>query len=88
MSQDELAIGMFEVGNCLLGGIGVKKAPDVALQYLRFAANLGDLAAQEREFISTGGVQSSCVVTPRAWIRVIQRLKWHQEGYEGSSEVV
>ncbi|KIR30098.1 hypothetical protein I309_00966 [Cryptococcus deuterogattii LA55] len=45
---DELAIGMFEVGNCFLGGIGVKKAPDVALQYLRFAANLGDLAAQEQ----------------------------------------
>ncbi|WVO23531.1 uncharacterized protein IAS62_004886 [Cryptococcus decagattii] len=45
---DELAIGMFEVGNCFLGGIGVKKAPDVALKYLRFAANLGDLAAQEQ----------------------------------------
>ncbi|ADV24902.1 hypothetical protein I315_02295 [Cryptococcus gattii Ru294] len=45
---DELAIGMFEVGNCFLGGIGVKKAPDVALQYLRFAADLGDLAAQEQ----------------------------------------
>ncbi|OXH56079.1 hypothetical protein J003_01898 [Cryptococcus neoformans] len=45
---EDLAIGMFEVGNCFLGGIGVKKAPDVALQYLRFAANLGDLSAQEQ----------------------------------------
>lgn len=35
----------------------MKKAPDVALQYLRFAANLGDLSAQERKFISTLKVQ-------------------------------
>lgn len=48
---------MFEVGNCFLGGIGVKKAPDVALQYLRFAANLGDLSAQERKSISIVKVQ-------------------------------
>ncbi|WWD22412.1 hypothetical protein CI109_106903 [Kwoniella shandongensis] len=47
MTKD-LAVGMFEVGNCFLDGVGVKKAPDVALQYLRFAANLGDLASQEQ----------------------------------------
>ncbi|ODN76075.1 hypothetical protein L202_06016 [Cryptococcus amylolentus CBS 6039] len=47
MARD-LAMGMFETGNCFLGGVGVKKAPDVALQYLRFAANLGDIAAQEQ----------------------------------------
>ncbi|WVQ76272.1 hypothetical protein IAR50_005937 [Cryptococcus sp. DSM 104548] len=47
MARD-LAMGMFETGNCFLGGVGVKKAPDVALQYLRFAANLGDVSAQEQ----------------------------------------
>ncbi|WVQ80348.1 hypothetical protein IAT38_002453 [Cryptococcus sp. DSM 104549] len=45
---EDLALGMFEVGNCFLDGVGVKKAPDVALQYLKYAANLGDLAAQEQ----------------------------------------
>ncbi|WVF66187.1 hypothetical protein IAT40_000927 [Kwoniella sp. CBS 6097] len=44
----ELSVGMFEVGNCFLEGVGVKKAPDVALAYLRFAANMGDVASQEQ----------------------------------------
>ncbi|OCF45224.1 hypothetical protein I317_01027 [Kwoniella heveanensis CBS 569] len=44
----ELSVGMFEVGNCFLEGVGVKKAPDVALAYLRFAANMGDIASQEQ----------------------------------------
>ena len=39
---------MFEIANCFLEGVGAKKAPDVALSYLRFAGNLGDIAAQER----------------------------------------
>ena len=40
---------MFEIANCFLEGVGVKKAPDIAMAYLRFAGNLGDLAAQERK---------------------------------------
>ena len=43
---------MFEIANCFLEGVGAKKAPEVALSYLRFAGNLGDLAAQEREFVN------------------------------------
>ncbi|WWC58254.1 uncharacterized protein I303_100792 [Kwoniella dejecticola CBS 10117] len=46
--QKELSLGMFEVGNCFLDGIGVKKSPDVALAYLRFAAGMGDIASQEQ----------------------------------------
>ncbi|KAK8845466.1 hypothetical protein IAR55_006179 [Kwoniella newhampshirensis] len=44
----DLAVGMFEVGNCFLEGVGVKRAPDIALEYLKYAANLGDLASQEQ----------------------------------------
>ena len=43
---------MFEIANCFLEGVGAKKAPDIALSYLRFAGNLGDIAAQEREWPS------------------------------------
>lgn len=48
--QRDLSLGMFEIANCFLEGVGVKKAPDVAIAYLRFAANMGDLASQEREW--------------------------------------
>jgi TPR repeat protein len=41
---------LFEIANCFLEGVGVKKAPDIAVSYLRFAANMGDLASQEREW--------------------------------------
>lgn len=41
---------MFEIANCFLEGVGTKKAPEVAISYLRNAGNLGDLAAQEREY--------------------------------------
>ncbi|WWC66692.1 uncharacterized protein I206_100596 [Kwoniella pini CBS 10737] len=46
--QKELSLGMFEVGNCFLDGIGVKKSSDIALAYLRFAAGMNDLASQEQ----------------------------------------
>ncbi|WWC85950.1 uncharacterized protein L201_000820 [Kwoniella dendrophila CBS 6074] len=46
--QKELSLGMFEVGNCFLEGVGVKKAPDVALAYLKYAAGMGDVASQEQ----------------------------------------
>ncbi len=39
---------MFEIANCFLEGVGVKRSPDVALAYLRLAGNTGDLASQER----------------------------------------
>ncbi|WVR03490.1 hypothetical protein IAU60_000481 [Kwoniella sp. DSM 27419] len=45
---DELALGIFEVGNCFLEGAGVKKAPEVAVAYLRRAAEMGDIASQEQ----------------------------------------
>ncbi|OCF59491.1 hypothetical protein L486_02158 [Kwoniella mangroviensis CBS 10435] len=48
LMQKELALGMFEVGNCFLEGIGVKKSPEVALAYLKFAAGMGDVASQEQ----------------------------------------
>ena len=40
---------MSELGNAYLQGSGVKKTPDAALRYLRCAASLGDVGAQERE---------------------------------------
>jgi hypothetical protein len=36
----------------------VKKAPDVALSYLRFAGNLGDIAAQERQSTASRGFRA------------------------------
>ncbi|WVQ62526.1 uncharacterized protein L199_000668 [Kwoniella botswanensis] len=48
LMQKELALGMFEVGNCFLEGVGVKKSPEVALAYLKFAAGMGDVASQEQ----------------------------------------
>ncbi|ORY34279.1 hypothetical protein BCR39DRAFT_517414 [Naematelia encephala] len=47
MTRD-LSVGMFEIANCFLEGVGVKKAPDVGVSYLRFAANMGDVASQEQ----------------------------------------
>jgi TPR repeat protein len=49
-AQRDLSLGMFEIANCFLEGVGTKKAPEVAISYLRNAGNLGDLAAQEREY--------------------------------------
>jgi hypothetical protein len=46
--QKDLSVGIFEIANCFLDGVGVKKAPDVALLYLRFAASRGDLQSQEQ----------------------------------------
>ena len=42
-------MGMFEIANCFLEEVGVKRSSEVALAYLRFAGNMGDLASQERE---------------------------------------
>ncbi|RSH85590.1 hypothetical protein EHS25_003729 [Saitozyma podzolica] len=47
MTKD-LSVGLFEIANCFLEGVGVKKTPDVAMSYLRFAGNMGDLASQEQ----------------------------------------
>jgi TPR repeat protein len=41
---------MFEVANCFLDGVGVKKDSEVAVSYLRLAGDLGDLHSQEREW--------------------------------------
>jgi TPR repeat protein len=49
--KPDLAIGLFEVANCYLNGVGAKRNIDMALEYLRMASGLGDLAAQEREYI-------------------------------------
>ena len=46
--QRDLSLGLFEIANCFLEGSGTKKSPDVALNYLKLAANMGDLASQER----------------------------------------
>jgi TPR repeat protein len=48
MTRD-LSLGLFEIANCFLEGSGTKKSPEVALEYLKLAANMGDLASQERE---------------------------------------
>ncbi|WRT63696.1 uncharacterized protein IL334_000619 [Kwoniella shivajii] len=57
--QKELSLGMFEVGNCFLEGIGVKKSPEVAIAYLKFAAGMGDVASQEQlGFILSKGSHS------------------------------
>lgn len=47
-NQRDLSLGLFEIANCFLEGSGTKKSPDVALNYLKLAANMGDLASQER----------------------------------------
>jgi TPR repeat protein len=44
-------MGIAEMANCFLNGTGVKKSPEAATSYLRFAADMGDIAAQERKFI-------------------------------------
>ena len=49
--QRDLSLGLFEIANCFLEGSGTKKSPDVALNYLKLAANMGDLASQERMFL-------------------------------------
>jgi TPR repeat protein len=49
ISQRDLSLGLFEIANCFLEGSGTKKSPEVALNYLKLAANMGDLASQERE---------------------------------------
>jgi TPR repeat protein len=46
--QRDLSLGLFEIANCFLEGSGTKKSPEVALNYLKLAANMGDLASQER----------------------------------------
>jgi TPR repeat protein len=48
MIQRDLSLGLFEIANCFLEGSGTKKSPEVALNYLKLAANMGDLASQER----------------------------------------
>lgn len=47
---------MFEVANCFLDGVGVKKDSEVAVSYLRFAGDLGDLASQERGYFCCCGL--------------------------------
>lgn len=51
MAKD-LAIGLFELSNCYLDGSGTKRQPEMGLEYLRMAGSLGDMAAQEREFVT------------------------------------
>jgi TPR repeat protein len=55
INQRDLSLGLFEIANCFLEGSGTKKSPDVALNYLKLAANMGDLASQEREFLFLHG---------------------------------
>ena len=47
--QKDLSLGLFEIANCFLEGVGVKRSPDIALAYLRSAGAMGDLASQERK---------------------------------------
>ena len=55
----------------------MKKAPDVALSYLRFAGNLGDIAAQERESIHhNGGLPNG-----RIGFLIVERERRDQERY-------
>jgi TPR repeat protein len=42
-------MAMFEVGMCYLQGLGVKADSALALEYLRCAARMGDIEAQEGE---------------------------------------
>lgn len=52
-SQPDLSLGLTEVANCYLEGSGVKKDRAAGLDYLRLAATMGDLGAQERELLSS-----------------------------------
>ena len=47
--QKDFLLGLFEIANCFLEGVGVKRSPEIALAYLRSAGNMGDLASQERK---------------------------------------
>lgn len=51
MAKD-LSVGLFELSNCYLDGSGTKRQSDLALEYLRMAGSLGDMAAQERELLA------------------------------------
>ncbi|CAK9779375.1 hypothetical protein CC85DRAFT_313925 [Cutaneotrichosporon oleaginosum] len=44
----DLAVGLFELSNCYLDGAGTRRNSDIALEYLRMAGSLGDMAAQEQ----------------------------------------
>lgn len=44
----DLAVGLFELSNCYFDGAGTRRNADVALEYLRMAGSLGDMAAQEQ----------------------------------------
>ena len=46
-AKGELVLAIFELGNCLRHGWGIKKDPAAARQYYEAAANLGDLDAME-----------------------------------------
>ena len=74
---------MFEIANCFLEGVGVKKAPDIAMAYLRFAGNLGDLAAQEREWQSFA-FQVQAEPRHRARISLVKRRERREEGHVSS----
>jgi TPR repeat protein len=41
-------MGISEMANCFLNGTGVKKSAEAATSYLKFAADMGDIGAQER----------------------------------------
>ncbi|KAL7418852.1 hypothetical protein Q5752_006536 [Cryptotrichosporon argae] len=44
----DVALALNELANCFLDGVGTRKAPEAALQYLRRAAVMGDLGSQEQ----------------------------------------
>jgi TPR repeat protein len=44
----DTSLALVEVGNCYIQGLGVKRNPDMAIEYLRMAGSLGDMAAMEQ----------------------------------------
>lgn len=79
-------MGLFEIANCFLEGSGTKKSPEVALNYLRLAGDMGDLASQEREspsphirqFVVVGRM---ALTGRRARIPLVKRGQRSQEGH-------
>jgi hypothetical protein len=70
-----------------LEGVGVKRAPQVALSYLKFAANMGDLASQERKPTKLFGSFFQLTIR-RIGLPAVERLERNQEGYERGCKMV
>ncbi|BEI93641.1 uncharacterized protein CcaverHIS019_0601000 [Cutaneotrichosporon cavernicola] len=75
----DLAVGLFELSNCYLDGAGTRRNADLALEYLRMAGSLGDMAAQEQ----LGLVLSKGMNSVKKDLR--EAAKWYRAAIQNGS---